>query len=76
MTSGHLVANTDLTLLGDVNFSHLDDAGGQFVADCDGEVLALQLSVEDVVFLQIVDNHLLDEFILVAVVGPFAQLDG
>ena len=76
MAAGHLVADADLTFLRHVDLGHLDDAGGQFVADGNGELLAFQHGVHDVVFLQIVDDQLPDEFVGMFVVRPIAQLHG
>ena len=74
MAAGKLVADTNLTLLGHVDFCHLEDAGGQLVANGDGKLLALHLSVKQLVFLHEVDNQLGYEEVLMLVVCPVAYL--
>ena len=58
MASGQLVADTDLTLLGDVYLCHLQDARWQLVADGDGELATLVLCIEKLCLLQEVCDEL------------------
>ena len=74
MTTSEFVAHTDLTLLGNIDLSHLQDARGQFVANGDGELLALHLGIEQLVLLHIVDDQTSDEFVLVIIIGPLVGL--
>ena len=75
MTTGHLVADTNLALLGNINLSHLDDARRQFVADGEGELLALLFGIQNLVFLQVIDDKFTDEGVRVLVLCPSTQLD-
>ena len=76
VTTGHLVTNANLTFLGNVNLGHLDDTARQFIADGNGELLALQLGIHDVVLLEVVDDELTDEHVGVLVIGPIAKFNG
>ena len=74
MATGELVADTNLTLLGNIDLCHLQDAGGQLVADGDGKLLALVLCVEQLELLQVIDNELGNELVLMFIVSPVAYL--
>ena len=76
MTSGHLVTDTDLTLLGNVDLSHLDDARRQLVTDSDSEFLTLQLCIELFIFLDEVHHQCTYQSVGVLVFCPVAQLNG
>ena len=74
VTSGKLITNTDLTLLGYINLSHLQDSVWQLVTDGDSELLTLHLSIKQLVLLHEVDNQLSNELVLVLIVCPVADL--
>ncbi len=76
VAAGHLVADTDLALLGDVDLGYLDDAGGQLVTDGDVKLLAAQLCVDFLRLAEVVDDGLTDEVVLVCVGCPLRQVDG
>ena len=76
VTTSHLITDTNLTLLGYVNLGHLDDAAGQFVANSNGKLLTLELSIHDVVLLEVIDDELTNEHIGVLIVGPVAKFNG
>ncbi len=76
MTTGHLVTNTNLTLLGDVNLGHLDDACGQLVTDGDGKLLTRHLGIQQFVLLQVIDDQLGNELVGVFLLRPAGKLNG
>ena len=75
MTTGHLITNTDLTLLGNINLSHLDDTCRQLVADSNSKFLTFQLCIEFLIFLDKVRYQCTDQFIGMLVFCPIAQLN-
>ncbi len=75
MAAGHLVADADLTLLGDVDLGYLHDARGQLVADGDVELLAAELGVDFLALAEIVDDRAADEVVLVLVAGPVGEAE-
>ena len=75
MTTGHLIPNLDLTFLSNVNLSHLNNTSRQFIADRKIKFLTSQLSIQFLIFLQIIQNHLLDKFVLISIGSPFTYLD-
>ena len=74
VTSGQLISDTDLTLLGNIYLSHLKDSRRKFVTNGDSKLLALHLSVEQLILLHEVDNQLGDELILVSIGSPIADM--
>ena len=74
MASCHLVADTDLALLGDIDFCHLDDARGEFVANGERKLLAVKFGCKNLVLLEVVDDELADEFIRVFIICPSCEL--
>ena len=74
MTSGQLVSYADLTLLGNIYLCHLQDSRGKFVTNGDSKLLALHLSVEQLILLHEVDNQLGDKLILVSIGSPIADM--
>ena len=76
VTSGHLVTDTDLTLLGNVNFSHLNDTGRQFVANGNGKFLTFQFSIQFFILLDEVHYQSTDQRVGMFILRPAAQLDG
>ena len=75
VTTSQLITDTDLTLLGHIHLSHLQDARGQLVTDGDSKLLTLILGIEQLELLHVVDNQLSNQLILVLVVGPIVSLD-
>ena len=61
VTSGKFVTHANLTLLGHINLGHLQNARGQLVTNGDSKLAALHLSIEQFVFLHVVDNQLGNE---------------
>ena len=76
MTTGHLVAHADLTLLGDIDLGHLHDTRGEFVTDRNIEFLTAQLGIILFVFLQVVDDGGTNQLILGGIGRPLAHLYG
>ena len=74
MTTSQLVTDTDLTLLGDIDLGHLNDAVGQLVTDVEHQDLALGLSIQQLVLLHIVDNQLGYQLVLMIVGCPCADM--
>ena len=74
MTSGQLIADTDLTFLSHINLSHLQDAIGQLITNRNSELATLQLCIEQFIFLHEVDDQLSNQLILMLVSGPVAGL--
>ncbi|OAV63455.1 hypothetical protein Barb6_03736 [Bacteroidales bacterium Barb6] len=75
VTTRHLVAHLYLTLLGYIYFRHLHDTCWQFVAYRDVKFLAPQFGIQLFEFLQVVDNHHFNQFVLLVVCRPFAYLN-
>ena len=71
----HLVSNTNLTFLSDVNLCHLDDARWEFIANSEGKLLALEFCIKKLVFLEIVDDELTNQRVGVLVVCPTTELN-
>ena len=72
MTSGHLVANTQFTLFGDIYFGQFYDAGRKFVTYRYGEFFAAQSSLQVIdLYLEVV-YQLRDEEVLAYVGRPSA----
>ena len=76
MTSGHLVADTDLTLLGDIDLGHLHDARGELVADGDVKLLAAQLAVNLFRLAQIIGDQTRDHAVDACIGCPAREVDG
>ena len=74
MTTGQLITYTDLTLLGNVNLSHLQDAVWQLITDGDCKLLTLHLGIKQLILLHEVDNQLGNELVFVLIIGPVANL--
>ena len=74
MTSCHLVAHSDLTFLSHINLCHLYDSRCQLVADGERKFLALELRVEQLVFLQVVDDEIVYELVCMLVGSPSCEL--
>ena len=72
VTTGKLIADTDLTLLGNIDLSHLEHSAGQVIADADGKASALQLGIKLLVLADIVHDELLDHAVDVIIAGPAA----
>ena len=75
MTTGQFVTDANLTLLGNIDLSHLQNTWGQLITDADGKLATLQLGIKQLVFAQVVHDELLDEHILVLVASPAVRLD-
>ncbi len=75
VAAGHLVAHTDFTLLGDINFGNLHDAGRQLVTYRNIELLAAQFGINLLRLAQIVDDELADKFVFMVVSSPFAEVN-
>ena len=74
MASGQFVAHADLTFLGHIDLSHLENARRQLVADGDGELAALEFGIEQFVLADIVADERGDEPIGMLVFGPGIRL--
>ena len=74
MTTSELVAHAYLALLGDIHLSHLQNAGGELVAYSYGELLTLQLCIEELVLTDIVHDEFLDESVLMLIISPSVRL--
>ena len=75
MTSCHLVADANLTLLGDVDLGHLHDARRKLVADRDVEFLAAEFAVYLFRLAHIVGDQLTHHLVDALVVGPVGDID-
>ena len=75
MATSHLVTDHQLTLLGDIDFGHLDDAVGKFIADA-GDIL---LAVVFTQHLFVLDHVVVDQgghhTVLVFVARPLVWVD-
>ena len=71
----HLVADADLTLLCDVDLSHLHNAGRQLVANRDIEFLPAQLAVDLFRLAEIVGDESHHHLVDALVVGPVGKVD-
>ena len=76
MTTCHLITYADLTLLTDIDFSHLDDTVRQLITDGEVEFLALELRIHLLIFSNIVDDALCHEFVLMLICSPTFEEHG
>ena len=70
VTTCHLITDLDLTLLSDVDLSHLDDTRGQFITHGLVELLTTEIRLVFLRLLEVVGDHLRDELIRVLVARP------
>ena len=75
MATCHLIADTNLTLLGNVNLGLLNDTRRKVVTNGQRKLLTLQNGIELVELLQVVDNELTDELVGVLVFRPTAEFN-
>ena len=75
MTTCQFITDTDLTFLGNIYLSHLQNTIGQLVTNRDGKLAALQLCIQQLVLLHEVDDQLGNQLVLVLVTGPVVGLD-
>ena len=75
MTACHLVTHRDLTLLGNIDLSHLHDTRGKVIAYRDIVLLAAQFCLDLFLLAEIVHDTVADHIILVGIRGPLAQID-
>ena len=75
MTSGEFITHTDLTLLCNVNLSHLQNTVGKFVANGNGKLTTLHLCIQHLIFLHEVDNQFSYQLILMLIICPVVALD-
>ena len=75
MATGHLITYLNLTFLSNVNLCHLNDTSRQFITDSKVEFLTSQFGIQFFIFLQIVQDHLLDKFVLISIGSPFTNLN-
>ena len=70
----HLITDTNLTLLSDVDFCHLDNAAGKFVTNGDGVLFAHAFGIELVELAEIVDDQCTDHSVNASITCPVFQL--
>ena len=75
MTTGKLVTNLYLTLLGNIDLSHLQNTRRKFIADWNSELLALHFSIKQLILADIVHDEFLNECIRVVIICPVITLD-
>ena len=76
MTTGHLIADANLTFLGNVNLGHLENARRKFVANRDIVFLSSELGIEFLILAQVVYDGGTNHVVLVRIVCPLAQVKG
>jgi len=75
MTSCHLIPYLDFSLLGNIHFGHLDNTCRKFIPNSQVKLLTAQFSIQFFILLQIVQNNLLDQFILMLICSPGTHLN-
>ena len=75
MSSGQFVAHANLTFLGDIHLSHLENARRQLVADGDGELATFKLGIQQFVLADVVHDELLYQVVRMGIVGPVVRLN-
>ena len=75
VTTCHLITDLDLTLLSDVDLSHLDDTRRQLIAHRLIELLTAEVSLVFLRLLEVVRDHLGDELVGMFVARPAREDD-
>ena len=75
VTPCHLITDLDLTLLSDVDLSHLDDTRRQLIAHRLVELLTAEVSLVFLRLLEVVRDHLGDELVGMFVARPAREDD-
>ena len=70
MTSGEFITNTNLTFLGNINFSHLQNTGRKFVSYCYGKLSAFEFCIKKFIFAYVVHYKFLNELIGMCIIRP------
>ena len=74
MTSGHLIPDLQFTLLRYINFRHLNNTGRQFVPYSSIIFLTLHLSLDFLVFDDIIMQQIADHIIFLLIGRPFVRI--
>ena len=75
MATGELITHLDLTLLGNVNLSHLQDTRRQLITNGNGELAAVLLSGQLLVLADEVHDQMLNHVIDALIIRPAITLN-
>ena len=75
MTSSQLITDTDLTFLGNIDFSHLQDARRQLITNRNGKLATLNLCIQQFVLTDVVHDKLLYQGISMLITCPVVRLN-
>ena len=74
MTTSKFITNLNLTLLSDINLSHLENSWWKFITDSDSKLATLQLSIELLILADIVHDQALNQSIGMFILCPTIRL--
>ena len=75
MATCHLITHTDLTLLSNIYFCHLDNTSRKLITNGNRKLLTLQFRIQFFIFLDEIHHQVANHTVSMLITGPVTQLD-
>ena len=75
MATCHLITHTDLTLLSNIYFCHLDNTSRKLITNGNSKLLTLQFRIQFFIFLDEIHHQVANHTVSMLITGPVTQLD-